>query len=99
LSTFGPHSHGYDLTIKATPADPRQEEAMTNVDRRPAFLAAFDQAAAILSGVQPDQLGRSTPCRAFNVGSSSTTWWARLTGPLRSAGASSRAPRSFLTPS
>jgi uncharacterized protein (TIGR03086 family) len=36
-------------------------------DRRSALLASYENAAAIVSGIDPDQLGHPTPCRKYDV--------------------------------
>ena len=39
----------------------------TTADRRPALVAAYDHAAVVVAGVQPDQLSAPTPCSEYDV--------------------------------
>jgi len=40
---------------------------MTDTDRRPALYEAYGQAADIVAGIRPDQLGAPTSCPAYDV--------------------------------
>lgn len=40
---------------------------MSSADRRPSFFQAYDHAAEVVAGVQPDQLRGPTPCPQYDV--------------------------------
>lgn len=61
MAASAPYGAREDLT-------PIGEAAMNTVtDRRPHLRSAYAQAAALVAGVRPDELGRPTPCTEFDV--------------------------------